>query len=348
MKNENIIKNLTIRQINQSDALGFNKDFISKAHDVNFDLLGKAFANTAKTYAKLKIAIENNTCESDNCVYEINKLKMLEQAPQASLDFLASLISQLQVTESENFDPNNNFEYTVANCILNEKPGFSKSDGYDAYLDLLEDGSQQISFYGPMFAQPLVINSVSLQALGNVGTTIVASTPDLPSEMMSLLSKTGLFTAESIMENGQLSPNAKISEEFVLKNPDGSFDYEIIDIGNGKGRNILKYDMDKIERKSNPFITAEAAGLLNLEQEAVAAWNVYLSEGKYWSYTEDLPLYPDKQKEFEKKYKDYFMNNYLKQFVENQLPTNPEDAAIFDLQEAKMAKAQAFIEANNL
>jgi hypothetical protein len=348
MKNENIINNLTIKQINQSDALGFSKDFISKAHDVNFDLLGRAFANTAKTYAKLKIAIENNTCESDNCVYEINQLKMLEQAPQASLDFLSLLLSQLQITESENFDLNNNFEYTVANCILNEKPGFSKSDGYDVYLDLLQDGSQQISFYGPMFAQPLVINSVSLQALSNVGTTIVASTPDLPSEMMSLLSKTGLFTAESIMENGKLSPNAQISEEFVLKNPDGSFDYEIIEIGNGKGRNILKYDMDKIQRKSNPFISAEVAGLLGLEQQAVAAWNVYLSEGKYWSYTEDLPLYPDKQKEFEKKYKDYFMNNYLKQFVENQLPTNPEDAAIFDIQEAKMAKAQAFIEANNL
>lgn len=348
MKNENIINNLTIKQINQSDALGFSKDFISKAHDVNFDLLGRAFANTAKTYAKLKIAIENNTCESDNCVYEINQLKMLEQAPQASLDFLSLLLSQLQITESENFDPNNNFEYAVANCILNEKPGFSKSDGYDVYLDLLQDGSQQISFYGPMFKQPLIINSVSLQALSNVGTTIVASTPDLPSEMMSLLSKTGLFTAESIMENGKLSPNAQISEEFVLKNPDGSFDYEIIEIGNGKGRNILKYDMDKIERKSNPFITAEVAGLLNLEQEAIAAWNVYLSEGKYWSYTEDLPLYPDKQKEFEKKYKDYFMNNYLKQFVENQLPTNLEDAAIFDIQEAKMAKAQAFIEANNL
>jgi hypothetical protein len=85
------------------------------------------------------------------------------------------------------------------------------------------------------------------------------------------------------MENGKLSPNAQISEEFVLKNPDGSFDYEIIEIGNGKGRNILKYDMDKIERKSNPFITAEVAGLLNLEQEAIAAWNVYLSEGEYWS-----------------------------------------------------------------
>ena len=37
-------------------------------------------------------------------------------------------------------------------------------------------------------------------------------------------------------------PRAKIAEEFVMKNPDGSYDYEIIDIGNGKGRNILKFD----------------------------------------------------------------------------------------------------------
>jgi hypothetical protein len=26
------------------------------------------------------------------------------------------------------------------------KPGFSKTDGYEAYLDLLQDGSQQIEF----------------------------------------------------------------------------------------------------------------------------------------------------------------------------------------------------------
>jgi hypothetical protein len=348
MKNKNIINNLIIKQMNTSDSLAFNKDFLSKSRDVNFNILGKAFANTAKTYAKLKIAIEDNTCESENCVYEINKLKILERAPQASLDFLSSLLSQLQITETKNFDLNNNFEYTVANCILTDKPGFSKSDGYDVYLDLLEDGSQQITFYGPMFEYPLTINSIALLALNKVNATIVAQTPDIPTEMMNLLSKIGLFEAGSVMENGELSPAAKISEEFILKNPDGSFDYEIIEIGNGKGRNILKYDMDKIQRKSNPFISAEVAGLLGLEQQAVAAWNVYLSEGKYWSYTEDLPLYPDKQKEFEEKYKDYFMNNYLKQFVENQLPTNPEDAAIFDIQEAKMAKAQAFIEANNL
>ena len=64
--------------------------------------------------------------------------------------------------------------------------------------------------------------------------------------------------------------------------------------------------------------------------------------------TEDLPLDQNKQNEFSKKYKDYFMNNYLLQFTKNQLPTVPEDAMVFDLAEARKAKAQAFIEANNL
>ena len=58
-------------------------------------------------------------------------------------------------------------------------------------------------------------------------------------------------------ENGQLLPGAAIAEEFILKNTDGSYDYEIIDIGMGKGRNILKFDLDKIERKTKPFINAE-------------------------------------------------------------------------------------------
>jgi hypothetical protein len=84
------------------------------------------------------------------------------------------------------------------------------------------------------------------------------------------------------------------------------------------------------------------------EEETIAAWNVYLSEGKYWSYTEDLPLDQNKQDEFSKKYKDYFMNNYLLQFTKNQLPIVTQDAAVFDLEEAKKAKAQKFIDDNQL
>jgi hypothetical protein len=106
--------------------------------------------------------------------------------------------------------------------------------------------------------------------------------------------------------------------------------------------------MDKIERKVTPFINAEVAGLLSSEQEAVAAWNVYIGRGtsveedaqmvqnanagsKSWSYEEDLPLSQDKKVLFESKYKDYFMNNYIKQFITNQLPTVTQDAAVFDI-----------------
>jgi hypothetical protein len=348
MSNKNVITNLTIKQMVESSAMGFNKEYIARSSDVNFDILGKAFRDTGKVYAKLKIAVETNNCLSDNCEYELNKIKQLEQAPQAALDFLAMILSNVEITEDANFDPNNNYEYTVVNCILQRRPGFSKTDGYDIALHLLEDGSQDIVFTGPAFEKPLVINSSALSSLNESDTTIVASTPELSKDMQKLLTEINVFPTSDIGENDQLKPNAKIKEEFVLKNADGSFDYEIIEIGNGKGRNVLKYDIDKIQRVSKPFIDAEIAAVMSSEEETIAAWNVYLSEGKYWSYTEDLPLDQSKKDEFSKKYKDYFINNYLLQFTKNQLPTIPEDAAIFDLQEAKIAKAQAFIEANNL
>lgn len=80
----------------------------------------------------------------------------------------------------------------------------------------------------------------------------------------------------------------------------------------GKGRNILRYDLDKIERKITPFINAEVSGILSAEQEAIAAWNVFLSKltseeeddqmvqnanaaSSSWSYEDDLPLMQDKK-----------------------------------------------------
>ena len=348
MENKNIINNLIIKQINESDALAFDKDFISRSHDVNFDILGKAFKGTGKIYAKIKIAIENNTCMSEDCKYEYEQLKRLQQAPQETLEFLELLLSQLETTEDSYFDPNNDYRYTVANCIFKEKPGFSKTDGYDITMNLLEDGSQELIFIGPMFEEPLVINSIALISLNESGTTLVSETPNISEEMMVLLTKVGLFDPSDILEDGTLSPTAVIADEFILKNPDGSYDYEIIDIGDGKGRNVLKFDLDKINRKATPFISAEVAGLMSSEQETVAAWNVYLSEGKYWSYAKDLPLTQDKKDLFEVKYKDYFYNNYLTPFLTNQLPTVEEDSAVFDLVEGRKAKAQKFLQDNNL
>ncbi|MEK6266885.1 MAG: hypothetical protein N2B06_19275 [Clostridium sp.] len=361
----NLYQNLFLQQFNESNSIAYNESFVSSSSDYNFQLLDNAYRNAGKIYAKLKIAIETNNCMSEDCALELTGIKNLEESPQASLDFLSSLIAELSVTEESNFDPNNNYKYTVANSLMSGRPGFSKTDGYNAYLDLLPDGSQQVVFIGPALKEPLVINSSALTALTRSDTSLIASTPDINKDMLRLLTEVGLFSPDMIGENKELTASAKITEEYVMMNPDGSFDYEIIDLGDGKGRNVLKYDLEKIEKKVSPFINAEVSGLMSSEQDVIAAWNVYISKdtsveedaqmaqnanagASSWSYEEDLPLQQDKKVLFEIKYKEYFMNNYLKQFTTNQLPTVKEDAAVFDLAEAKKAKAQKFLDDNNL
>ena len=382
MENENLLQNLFLKQFNQSNAIAYNRNFIKSNSDYNFQLLDNAYRGAGIYYAKVKIAIDSNKCNSEDCAVELAQLKQLEQAPQVSLDFLSSLMSELQVTEEDNFDPNNNFLYTVANSVMSTKPGYSKTDGYMVYLDLLEDGSQQIEFHGPAFKRkqpilfegkvievlapdPLIINSSSLTALLNTDTSLVVSTPVIEKSMNALLPETGLFMQEMINDNKELKANAKISEEFILKNPDGSFDYEVIDLGNGNGKNVLKYDLEKIDKKVTPFINAEVAGLLSSEQDAVAAWNVYISKdtstneddqmvqnanagNSSWSYEKDLPLSQENKILFGDKYKQYFKNNYLNIFTKNQPPTVKEDAAVFNLTQAKQAEAQKFLDDNNL
>jgi hypothetical protein len=365
MKNKNLFNNLYLKQFNQSDSIAYSKSFISNSSNYNFRILDKAYANVGKLYARLKMTVESKNCNDEYCSFEMSRIKQLEEAPQMSLDFLSTIIAELSTVEEPNYDPNNNYQYTAANSIMSGKPGFSITDGYDVYLELLDDGSQHIVFIGPAFDEPLVVNNYSLNAMIKAETSLVVSTPDINEEMTRLLTEVGIFSPDMISENGELSAGAKITQEYVIMNPDGTPDYEIIDIGNGKGRNTLKYDLDKIEKKVTPFINAEVAGLMSSEQDAVAAWNVYISRGtsaeeddqmaqnanageSSWSYTEDLPLMQDKKVLFEKKYKKYFMNNYLKQFTTNQFPMVQADAAVFDLAEAKKAKAQKFIDDNNL
>jgi hypothetical protein len=379
MENENLLQNLFLKQFNQSNAIAYNRNFIKSNSDYNFQLLDNAYRGAGTYYAKVKIAIDSNKCNSEDCAVELAQLKQLEQAPQVSLDFLSSLMSELQVTEEDNFDPNNNFLYTVANSVMSTKPGYSKTDGYMVYLDLLKDGSQQIEFHGPAFVKkelkftgivgrsaidevivpnPLIINSASLAALLNIDTSLVVSTPVIQKIMMALLPETGLFMQEMINDNKELKTNAKISEEFILKNSDGSFDYEIVDLGNGQGKNILKYDLEKIDKKITPFVNAEAEGLLSSEQDAVAVWNVYISkdnaifgddaEDRNWIYKEILPLSPENKSLFQNSFKQYFKNNFLDSFMANQPPIVKEDAAVFNLAEAKQAEAQKFLDDNNL
>ena len=363
MENKNIKKNLFIKQIQDSDVFGYNVDFIAKATDYEFAMLDKAYQGTGKQYAKLKSAIDQNKCTTENCEVEVKRLKQLENSPQASLDFIADVVEELNVTDETNYDVNNNFAYRLAYSIMSKKPGFSRGQGYDIKLHLLDDGSQQMEFVGPMFDRPLIINSYTLSSLLESDTSIVVSTPDINKDMMRLLTETGIFNAEDVGPEGDLLPTAKIQEQFIMKGPDQKPIYEIIDIGMGKGRNVLRFDLDRIEKKASPFVNAEVSGLLSSEQEVIAAWNVFISKGSSeeeddqmaqnanaasssWSYEDDLPLMQDKKEIFRAKYKEYFMNNYLKQFITNKFPTVPADAAVFDLEEAKDAQAEKFLEQN--
>jgi|TARA_R110002012_G_scaffold156795_1_gene317842 hypothetical protein len=353
MENKNIQTNLLIKQMLQSDNMAYVPGYISSRVNVDFGVLNKAYQDTGKIYAKLKAELERGTC--GDCILENKMLIQLQAAPQVSLEFIQNVMGELQIVETSNYDPNNYYGFMVANCIISKKPGFSKTDGYDMSLQLLDNGAQELMFNGPLFEQPLIINSAALQSLLDSDTSMVVETPDINKGMTELLVQSGLFMPENVGEDGQLSASAKISEEFILKF-NGEPDYEIIDIGGGKGRNILKYDTDKIERKLQPFINAEVAGILSAEQEAIAAWNVYLAKlssveeddqmvqnanagDQSWSYTEDLPLYQDKKIIFAEKYKQFFIKNYLVQFLTNKLPSVEEDAAVFDLQEGIEKKA---------
>ena len=361
---ENIIRNLTLQQYTASNAIAYNKNFVSDSSDYNYNILERAYQETGKIYAKLKMAIKSKKCNDPTCYAENKMLQQLNSAPQVTREFLETLMGELGVTENIDYDVNQNYEYMVANSIMKSKAGFSINDGYMVTLNLLEDGSQEIIFEGPLFKKPLIINSSALQSMKQSNTDLIAATPKINELMQSLLTKVGLFAQKDIVE-GELSPQARISEDFVMKNPDGSYDYEIVDIGGGKGRNMLKFDMDKIQRKANPFINAEVAGMLQQEQETVAAWNVYIAQGtsvdeddqmaqpanagsKAWSYEEELPLSQENKILFETKYKEYFMKNYLKPFLTNQFPTVKEDAAVFDLAEARNAAVEKFERDNNI
>jgi hypothetical protein len=357
MEDKNIKINLFIKQLNQSNALGSNPAYIASTADYNFAILDRAYENTGKVYAELKTALNNNQCIEPGCKYETERLKFLMEAPNKSLEFLSNVGSQLIVTNDTYYDVNQNYAYAVANAILTGKPTFARSDGYNVSLQLLENGSQRIIFEGPMLDIPFVINSDALDALMESGTDIVATTPDINKDMLRLLGEVGVMAGgSSNPETGELMPGAKIADEFILKTPQDEYVYEVVEIGNGMARNILKYDLDKIERKVTPFINAEVAGMLSSEQSVVAAWNVFIGAGTSvseddqmaqnanagfvaWSYEEDLPLMQDKKELFMVKYKEYFMNNYLKQFTKNQIPSVSADAVPFELETKEVKEA---------
>ena len=219
MENKNAHYNLVIKQVNESNSMAYDDSYVASSTDSNFRIIDKAYAGTATAYAKFKMAVDSNKCKEAGCEYEMKQLQQLKAFPKKSLEFIELVVDQLAVTDTPYYDVNNNYVYMVANYIMNSKPGFSKTEGYNVELFLLEDGSQELVFDGPLFDRKLIINSSTLTSLVNAGTDMVAETPDINKDMLRLLTEVGIFTPDMIGENNELTPGASISDEFVLKKP---------------------------------------------------------------------------------------------------------------------------------
>ena len=205
MENKNITTNLLLKQINQSNAIAYNNDYLAESSDYNFKILEVAYADTAKKYAAIKMDIKNNNCTTGNCYYENQKLKQLEEAPQVSINFIQNILGELAVTDTPNYDVNNDYRYLVANSIFTSKPGFSKTDGYKLDLFLNDDGTQTMVFDGPMFEKELVINSAALESILESDTFLVTPTPDIQAEMVQLLGKVGIFNLRRCFRKRSIS-----------------------------------------------------------------------------------------------------------------------------------------------
>ena len=166
---KNIKINLLIKQFNESNVLAHNSNYVASDPDYNFKILDNAYAHTGKMYAKVKMTIEANKCNDPLCIKEIEILKVLENAPQESIDFLSSIAEQLAITDSTYYDVNQSYKYSVCNSVFLGKPGFSMSDGYNISLQIQETGAQVITFSGGLLQEPLTINSIVLQTLLDQG-----------------------------------------------------------------------------------------------------------------------------------------------------------------------------------
>ena len=127
MENKNITYNLSIQQANKSNALAYNIDYVAANIDTTFGILDNAYKDTGREYAKLKMAVQTGKCVDEYCDYENKQIVRLENAPTVSVNFIQQVVDQLAVTDDTYYDVNNNYAFMVANCMMTNKPGFSKT-----------------------------------------------------------------------------------------------------------------------------------------------------------------------------------------------------------------------------
>lgn len=336
---ENRIQSQQLQNEDSNDGIAYNIGLLKSNPGAAFDVLGKAFANTASEYAENARKINNNDC--DNCDELAHKNQIFEKAPNTAIEFITSITTELEALKQPNYDINNPSTYMVLNNIINSRVGYGESDGYDVALNLLEDGSFELSANGPKFDEEFKINSSRLKQLVDNDKSLISFTPNINEGAEEILTGATLINPAFVnSETGKLNPDAKISiADFGILDAEGNPIYDQVEIeidGKKYMRNIYQYDETKIVKKITPLLQAEVAGYLVDEQSATALWNMYLANDtsmvqddervedknagdKSWTY-QDLPLNDKQKKEFSKKYHAYFIKNMLLPFIQNQVP----------------------------
>jgi len=341
MRLDNKYVNKILKEYSQSDAIGFKIDAfkqpINGGSNQNTPAVDAMYEGTSQEYADLTQALKSGKMAGPEGQVAQNRLRALDQAPSVTKTFLENLYSVFDGTEEKYYDPNNNYEWALLNKIFKGAPGFGENQGYSIEMKINEDGSQDLIAFGkPFDGGEFRVNSSSLNDMLEAGIEPVSVTPDIPTDMKAIAAGSGLFDDEMIGDK-ELKPNAKLDiETYALRTPSGEFDLEEVQINEKQKRKIHKFDKDKILQKVDPFLRAEIAGIMENESSAVAAWNMFIGSkitgeedaqreidktagDNSWSY-DILPLDAKHKRDFYEGYKEYFFDNYLKDFTRNIIP----------------------------
>lgn len=347
MRLDNKYVNKTIKEYSQSDAIGFKidafKESVNGGSLQDTPAVDAMYQGTSQEYADLTQALKSGKISGDEGQIAQNRLRALDQAPGVTKNFLENLYSVFDGTEEKYYDPNNNYEWALANKIFKGAPGFGENQGYSIEMKMKEDGSQDLIAYGKPFDNgEFIVNSASLNDMLEAGIEPVSVTPDIPTDMQVVAASSGIFE-DSMIEGDKLKPSAMLDiDKYALRGSGGEFEFEEVQINDKQKRKFHKFDKDKILQKVDPFLRAEIAGIMENESSAVAAWNMFIGSkitgeddaqreidatagDNSWSY-DILPLDAKHKRDFYEGYKEYFFDNYLKAFTQNIIPEGAEGA----------------------
>ena len=347
MRLDNKYVNKTIKEYSQSDAIGFKidafKESVNGGSLQDTPAVDAMYQGTSQEYADLTQALKSGKISGPEGQVAQNRLRALDQAPGVTKNFLENLYSVFDGTEEKYYDPNNNYEWALANKIFKGAPGFGENQGYSIEMKMKEDGSQDLIAYGKPFDNgEFTVNSASLNDMLEAGIEPVSVTPDIPTDMQVVAASSGIFE-DSMIEGDKLKPSAMLDiDKYALRGSGGEFEFEEVQINDKQKRKFHKFDKDKILQKVDPFLRAEIAGIMENESSAVAAWNMFIGSkitgeddaqreidatagDNSWSY-DILPLDAKHKRDFYEGYKEYFFDNYLKAFTQNIIPEGAEGA----------------------